>query len=229
MTWDLMQPQPITLGGVIDQFRWSFGTAGLPRITLPAFLLDLGARARRSRQPARLDAADAHRPRSPNCAAASPAIPRAGWRRPASCRRRWRRWSARAPATIQDKWFARLFLVKALVIASLALFWTVSGFIALVVSYRRRGRYFELARLSGRRWSRPVTILTSLMDMSIGVLIAFRRTARVRPDRRHRGVAGLYGGRGDPDARTSGSSRSARWSRPGPRSCLMLVRATDAG
>src|SRR5437879_10873285 len=38
----------------------------------------------------------------------------------------------RRAATIQDKWFARLFLVKALVIASLALFWTVSGVISLV-------------------------------------------------------------------------------------------------
>ena len=38
------------------------------------------------------------------------------------------------PATIQDKWFARLFLIKALVIASLVLFWIVSGFIALVIS-----------------------------------------------------------------------------------------------
>ena len=59
VTWDLMQPQPVTLGDVIDQFRWSFGTARMPRITLPAFLLDLGARTWRSRQPARLDAADA--------------------------------------------------------------------------------------------------------------------------------------------------------------------------
>jgi hypothetical protein len=38
-------------------------------------------------------------------------------------------------ATIQDKWFARLFLIKALVIASLVLFWCASGFIALVISF----------------------------------------------------------------------------------------------
>jgi hypothetical protein len=38
------------------------------------------------------------------------------------------------PATIQDKWFARLFLVKALVVASLVAFWIVSGLIALLVS-----------------------------------------------------------------------------------------------
>ena len=43
-----------------------------------------------------------------------------------------------ARATIQDKWFARLFLIKALVIASLVVFWIASGFIALVISYDAR-------------------------------------------------------------------------------------------
>src|SRR5450755_2838852 len=32
VVWDLMQPQPVTLGGVIEQFRHAFGTADLPRI-----------------------------------------------------------------------------------------------------------------------------------------------------------------------------------------------------
>ena len=79
-------------------------------------------------------------------------------------------------ATIQDKWFARLFLVKALVIASLALFWLVSGFIALVISYDAAAGILRAHNFPP--WMvAPVTILTSLMDMSIGVLIAFRRTA----------------------------------------------------
>jgi hypothetical protein len=80
------------------------------------------------------------------------------------------------PATIQDKWFARLFLIKALMIASLVAFWTVSGFIALFVSYDAaagilRSHAFPPALAA------PITVLTSLMDMGIGVLIAFRRTA----------------------------------------------------
>jgi len=50
-------------------------------------------------------------------------------------------------ATIQDKWFVRLFLVKALVIASLTLFWIVSGFIALFISYPAATRHPELAWL----------------------------------------------------------------------------------
>ena len=64
VTWDLMLPQPVTLGGVVDQFRRSFGTVGMPRIALPALHARSRRQARRSRQPARLDAADAnHRDR----------------------------------------------------------------------------------------------------------------------------------------------------------------------
>ena len=44
VVWDLMAPQPVTLGGVIEQFRAHFGTANFPRIVLPVFLLDLGAK-----------------------------------------------------------------------------------------------------------------------------------------------------------------------------------------
>jgi DoxX-like family len=62
------------------------------------------------------------------------------------------------------------------VIASLALFWTVSGFISLFISYRAATGI--LTSHGFPPWLvDPVTIVTSLMDMSIGVLIAFRRTA----------------------------------------------------
>ena len=113
-----------------------------------------------------------------DCAAASPAIPPTGSPRPASCRRRSRRRPDRA-ATIQDKWFARLFPVKALVIASLALFWVVSGFIALVISYDAAAEDPEQTHGFPEWLVDPVTIGTSLMDMSIGALIAVRRTAAV--------------------------------------------------
>ena len=44
VNWDLMQQQKISLGGVIDQFRFAYGTAEMPRVRLPSFMLDLGAR-----------------------------------------------------------------------------------------------------------------------------------------------------------------------------------------
>ena len=40
--WDLMQPQPVTLGDVIEQLRSRFGTTDTSRIALSGFMLDLG-------------------------------------------------------------------------------------------------------------------------------------------------------------------------------------------
>jgi uncharacterized protein YbjT (DUF2867 family) len=177
VTWDLMQPQKISLGGVIDQFRFAFGTAHWSRIRMPAFLLDLGAKLG-------------------NFAS------RLGWMPPmrstaiAELRRGvtgdpapWTRATGIVPktiaqvvgqrsATIQDKWFARLFLIKALVIASLVLFWSTSGFIALVISFP--ATKVILAEHGFPRWLvTPFAGITSLMDMGIGFLIAFRRTCAI--------------------------------------------------
>jgi uncharacterized protein YbjT (DUF2867 family) len=44
VSWDLMQSEPVTIAGVIKQFRLVFGTAGWPDIAMPSFMLDLGAR-----------------------------------------------------------------------------------------------------------------------------------------------------------------------------------------
>jgi len=175
VSWDLMQRQPITLGNVIDQFRWSFGTSGLPRVTLPAFLLDLGAKSG--------DLANRLGWMPPMRSTAITELRRGVTGDPAN----WMAATGIVPktlaqaigvraATIQDKWFARLFLVKALVIASLALFWTVSGFISLLVSFSAAADILRSHAFP--EWLvAPVTAVTSLMDMTIGVLIAFRRTA----------------------------------------------------
>jgi uncharacterized protein YbjT (DUF2867 family) len=175
VTWDLMQPQPITLGRVIDQFRWSFGTSDWPRVAPPAFTIDLGAKL-------------------------GDLAAWLGWMPPmrstaiAELRRgvvgdptRWMAATGIVPktiaeavgqrsATIQDKWFARLFLVKALVIASLGLFWIVSGFIALFISFSAAAGILSSHGFPAALVA-PMTVITSLMDMSIGVLIVLRRTA----------------------------------------------------
>jgi uncharacterized protein YbjT (DUF2867 family) len=175
VTWDLMQQQPITLGNVIEQFRWSFGTSRWPRITLPALLLDLGARAG--------DLASYLGWMPPMRSTAIAELRRGVSGDPAD----WMAATGIVPttlaqmvgahaATIQDKWFARLFLIKALVIASLAVFWTVSGFIALFISFSAAAGILSSHGFPASL-IHPVTILTSLMDMSIGVLIAIRRTA----------------------------------------------------
>src|SRR5206468_3988838 len=44
VSWDLMQSEPVTMAGVIKQFRLALGTAGWPRLAMPAFMLDAGAK-----------------------------------------------------------------------------------------------------------------------------------------------------------------------------------------
>lgn len=177
VVWDLMQPQPVTLSGIIEQFRWSFGTADWPRVTLPGFLLDLGAKLG--------DLTNYLGWMPPMRSTAIAELRRGVTGDPTS----WMAATGIAPktiaqavgshaATVQDKWFGRLFLVKALVIASLALFWTVSGFIALFVSYPAATGILSSHGFPPSLVG-PVTVITSLMDMSIGVLIAFRRTCAV--------------------------------------------------
>ena len=174
VSWDLMQQDLITLGGVITQFRNAYGTAEWPHLRLPTFLLDLGARLGdlvsclgwmppiRTAAVVELRRGVSGDPTS--WIAATGIVPK-----------RMENLIGGRTATIQDKWFSRLYLIKPLAIASLVLFWLVSGFIALVISYDAaagilRDHNFAPASVA------PITILTSLMDMSIGILIAFRRT-----------------------------------------------------
>jgi len=175
VTWDLMQKEPMTLAEVIGQWRRAYGTDGRFRFTMPEFLVELGAGCG--------DLAGRIGWKSPMRSTAIAELRRGVLGDPLP-------WIAATgiepktlammigqhPATIQDKWFARLYLVKALIIVTLSLFWIVSGFVALFVSYRAaadilgsRGMPPELVD--------PVLIGTSLLDMIVGGLIAVRRTS----------------------------------------------------
>jgi uncharacterized protein YbjT (DUF2867 family) len=213
VVWDLMQPQPVTLGGVIEHFRVSFGTADIRRVTLPAFLLDLGARLGDLTSwlgwmpPMRTTAiAELRRGVTGDPSAwmlATGIVPKT-----------LAQSVGQRSATIQEIWFARLFLIKALVIGSLVMFWIASGFIALVISYDAAAAIL-ISHAFPPALVAPVTIWTSLMDMTIGVLIAFRRTCAAGLIA---GIAGLHAGGGDPDAGSvDRAARRAGQDRPGDR------------
>jgi hypothetical protein len=79
---------------------------------------------------------------------------------------------------VQEKWFARLYLTKPLILASLSAFWALSGFIALTAAY---GPATEI--LTSRGFSAglagAVTVASSLLDISVGLALAIRRTCRI--------------------------------------------------
>jgi hypothetical protein len=81
------------------------------------------------------------------------------------------------PATVQEKWFARLYLLKPVVIATLVVFWCASGLIALTVAYEA-----AVGLLTSRGFpataADAITVASSVLDIAVGLAIALRRTCR---------------------------------------------------
>jgi hypothetical protein len=175
-SWDIMHPTIRTLGDAVESLRAWLGTVPRRRIALPGPLLIFGALAGdlaawlgwrppiRSTALAELQRGVVGDPRS--------------WVEATGIRPRTFDEILQArPATVQEKWFARLFLLKALIVSILAIFWCASAIIALTVAYpdavailTRRGYADETARV--------ITVAGSAMDFCIGVAIAFRRSCR---------------------------------------------------
>jgi uncharacterized protein YbjT (DUF2867 family) len=81
------------------------------------------------------------------------------------------------PASVQDRWFARLYLLKPVVIAVLSLFWIVSGVIGLGPA---RALIADLSTEIGfGDWSGLAAIVSGLVQLLLGIGIAIRVTARV--------------------------------------------------
>jgi hypothetical protein len=171
--WDVMAHQPSTVGDVIDAFRHCLGGPSR-RMLLPSWLMGLGARA-------------------------GDLVAHLGWCPPirTTALQEMRRgvagdpgpWSAatgiepasldsilrRLPSTVQERWFGRLFLCKPLILASLAIFWVSSGLIALTVAFNAATAIL-LSHGFPPAAARVATVVSSLVDIAIGVAIAFRST-----------------------------------------------------
>jgi uncharacterized protein YbjT (DUF2867 family) len=83
---------------------------------------------------------------------------------------------AARPASVQEAWFARLYLLKPLVLISLVFFWIGSGLASLGPGYQA-GRALLAHRL-GDPVIDLVIIAGGITDLIIGIGIAFRRTTR---------------------------------------------------
>jgi uncharacterized protein YbjT (DUF2867 family) len=173
--WEVMARAPSTVGDVIDAFRQRLGGPAR-RIALPSWLLTLGARA-------------------------GDLVAHLGWAPPvrSTALQEIRRgvtgnpepWIAATriepaplatmarhlPTTVQERWFARLYLIKPLILASLVIFWALSGLIALTVSFADAT---EILTSHGfpPALAKGVTVISSLADIAVGVAIAVRKTCR---------------------------------------------------
>jgi uncharacterized protein YbjT (DUF2867 family) len=176
VAWDLMHLDQRSIAEAITSLRAWFGTGPAWRIVAPMALLKLGTLAGdftawfgwrpplRSTALAELLRGVAGDPRA--WMTATDIVPRS---LDDVLRAR--------PATVQEKWFARLYLMKALIIITLVLFWCASALIALTVAYPA-----AVAILTAHGYSlapaQTITIAGSTLDFSIGLAIAFRQTNR---------------------------------------------------
>src|SRR5437762_8440506 len=83
---------------------------------------------------------------------------------------------ASRPASVQERWFAGLYLLKPVIFVVLSLFWIVTGLLSVGPGYRIGVELLEeggAGPLSG-----PSVIAGGLADLAIGIFIAFPRTTR---------------------------------------------------
>jgi uncharacterized protein YbjT (DUF2867 family) len=85
---------------------------------------------------------------------------------------------AAEPASVQERWFARLYLLKPLVFGMLALFWVATGVVSLGPGWQR-GVELVMAGGTSELVANLAVLSGGAADIVIGLMIAFRRTARI--------------------------------------------------
>jgi hypothetical protein len=84
---------------------------------------------------------------------------------------------AAEPASVQERWFAGLYLLKPAVFAVLSLFWIFTGLIALGPGYESGKRLLEASGVA--EVAAPGVIAGALADIAIGIGIIIRPLARM--------------------------------------------------
>lgn len=174
--WEVSAAEPSTVGDVLATLRRRLG-GPRPLIALPAWTMRLGAlcgdlAARLGWAPPLRSTAlaemrrgvetdPAHWTNESGLSATSLAAAVAG-----------------LPATVQERWFARLFLVKPLIIGTLASFWIVSGLVSLTVAFQAASGLLAAMGFP-KAVADVVTAATSLLDIAIGLGVAHRRSCAV--------------------------------------------------
>jgi hypothetical protein len=84
---------------------------------------------------------------------------------------------AAEPASVQERWFARLYLLKPLAIGVFALFWLMTGLISLGPGYDLAAEYMR--RGGGGALSEPSVVAGGIADILVALGIAWRRTSKL--------------------------------------------------
>jgi uncharacterized protein YbjT (DUF2867 family) len=84
---------------------------------------------------------------------------------------------AAEPASVQERWFARLYFLKAVAIGTFALFWLLTGLVSLGPGYELAKDYME--RAGAGPLSAPSVIAGGLADITVFCAMVYRPTTRL--------------------------------------------------
>jgi uncharacterized protein YbjT (DUF2867 family) len=83
---------------------------------------------------------------------------------------------AAEPPSVQERWFAKLYFLKPIVLGVLSLFWTITGLVSLGPGYKTGVLWMDQG--GAGQFSGISVVLGGLADIVIGLGIAVRRTTR---------------------------------------------------
>ncbi|KQU72395.1 nucleoside-diphosphate sugar epimerase [Aminobacter sp. DSM 101952] len=81
------------------------------------------------------------------------------------------------PATVQDRWFAGLYFLKPLIFVVLPFFWIMTGIISLTIGWDSGVNLMAVGGAGAL--AEPSVVAGALADILVGVLVAWRKTARL--------------------------------------------------
>jgi len=84
---------------------------------------------------------------------------------------------AAEPASVQERWFARLYFLKPLAIGVFALFWLMTGFVSLGPGYGIAVQVMELTDAAAL--AEASTIAGGIVDIVVGCMILWRPAAKL--------------------------------------------------
>jgi uncharacterized protein YbjT (DUF2867 family) len=84
---------------------------------------------------------------------------------------------AAEPASVQERWFARLYFLKPLAIGVFAMFWLLTGLISLGPGFELAAEYMR--RGGGGALSEPSVVAGGITDILVALGIAWRRTSKL--------------------------------------------------
>lgn len=175
VTLELAGPERLSLAQVVKSYRRWFGFADAPELRIPRWLAAIAFTSG--------DAISWLGWRPPVRSTAQKELMRGAVGDPSE----WTRITgitprsldealSREPASVQEKWFARLYLLKPLMIGGLALFWIVTGLISLGPG--REAGAALLIHAGFTKYFAVTLIAGALLDMAVGLGIAVKKTAR---------------------------------------------------